>query len=487
MTVTMGKKIVIPAPTAKDDRDGNVKVTTTGKVDTSKVGTYKVTYTATDKAGNKATKTRTIKVIKALDTTPPKINLSGPIEQTLYLGDIYVEKGTNAYNSSGYWLANDDIDGYIKIIIKDNIDTSKVGTYKITYTAVDKAGNKATKTRTIKVLKPTYAVIYTVDGNKLTVKWSGFPLSSHHIYINSPKGGGNYYLKGSKGEKTYVLYQGEHKINHYTLAIKNSKKEVVYKKEFDVKPLNKDTTPPKINLLGSTEQTLYIGETYVEKGTSSTTSGYWTAYDYVDGSIKITISGKVDTSKAGTYVVTYKATDKAGNKATKTRTIRVIRTKAPVITLEGSSTITLFQGEKYKYLSRSAKDDRDSNIQVIESGEVDTSKPGTYTLVYTAVDSEGNKATKTRTVKVLKSEYTVSYSFDEKNIILDWNSFPRVFHTIEVSYTTKYSNGTSKLRKSPTYTYSKRKGSGSVYLYTHNVDATITIYDNHKKVGSSKL
>lgn len=55
---------VIPmnGATATDDRDGDLtsKIETTGKVDTKKAGTYKITYTVKDAAGNTATATRTV-------------------------------------------------------------------------------------------------------------------------------------------------------------------------------------------------------------------------------------------------------------------------------------------------------------------------------------------------------------------------------------------------------------------------------------------
>src|SRR3989344_1550301 len=48
--------------TALDDVDGNISVVVTGAVNTSLVGVYTITYTATDAAGNTATATRTVNV-----------------------------------------------------------------------------------------------------------------------------------------------------------------------------------------------------------------------------------------------------------------------------------------------------------------------------------------------------------------------------------------------------------------------------------------
>lgn len=54
--------IQMSGATATDDRDGDLtsKIETTGKVDTKKAGTYKITYTVKDAAGNVATATRTV-------------------------------------------------------------------------------------------------------------------------------------------------------------------------------------------------------------------------------------------------------------------------------------------------------------------------------------------------------------------------------------------------------------------------------------------
>ncbi len=121
--------------TAKDDKDGAVTVTTSGTVNTSVVGTYKITYTATDKAGNTATSVRVVNIVSSADTTSPVIHIIGP-------STISLEKGAN-YSDAGA-SAQDDKDSIVSVITSGNVNTSVVGTYKITYTATDKAGNTAT-------------------------------------------------------------------------------------------------------------------------------------------------------------------------------------------------------------------------------------------------------------------------------------------------------------------------------------------------------
>ena len=63
MEVIQGDTFTDPGATAADDKDNVVDVTSTGEVDTSTVGTYTITYTAIDSAGNTAIETRTVNVV----------------------------------------------------------------------------------------------------------------------------------------------------------------------------------------------------------------------------------------------------------------------------------------------------------------------------------------------------------------------------------------------------------------------------------------
>ena len=89
------------------------------------------------------------------------------------------------------------------------------------------------------------------------------------------------------------------------------------KKNTEDTQTQKDTEKPVINLFGDETITLTVGDQYKELGA--------VANDNIDKDIsdKIKITGKVDTKKAGTYVITYTATDSSKNKATKTRTVIV--------------------------------------------------------------------------------------------------------------------------------------------------------------------
>ena len=82
-----------------------------------------------------------------------------------------------------------------------------------------------------------------------------------------------------------------------------------------------DTVIPVITLNGDSIVNINVGDTYTELGAS--------AFDNNKGTFSAISSGLVDTNLAGTYTITYSATDDAGNNALPiTRTVNVI---APVL------------------------------------------------------------------------------------------------------------------------------------------------------------
>lgn len=78
-----------------------------------------------------------------------------------------------------------------------------------------------------------------------------------------------------------------------------------------------DFDPPSITLLGDNPASVEAGATYSDAGA--------TALDDVDGPVPaIAILDTVDTGAVGTYLVRYRATDAAGNSATRDRTVDVV-------------------------------------------------------------------------------------------------------------------------------------------------------------------
>lgn len=97
---------------------------------------------------------------KKEDTTPPEITLTGPETVNVSLNGTYTDQGATA---------TDDEDGDITSLIEvsDPVDVNNAGTYTVTYTVSDAAGNVATETRTVVVsndaknLEGTYSGVDT--------------------------------------------------------------------------------------------------------------------------------------------------------------------------------------------------------------------------------------------------------------------------------------------------------------------------------------
>ena len=100
-----------------------------------------VTYTVTDRSGNQAVAERTIPYD---DPIPPEIRLEGNAVVTINAGGKYAEPG---------YSASDNCDGDItkNVKIEGSVDTSRAGTYKLTYTVKDTYENIATAERTVVV------------------------------------------------------------------------------------------------------------------------------------------------------------------------------------------------------------------------------------------------------------------------------------------------------------------------------------------------
>jgi len=174
--------------------------------------------------------------------------------------------------------------------------------------------------------------------------------------------------------------------------------------EINVSMNDTDTIPPVITLKGDANITLKVGDTYTEAGA--------TAVDDRDGNVSVDVSGSVDTSKVGTYTLTYTAKDKATNTSQKSRVVHVALptdTTPPVITLKGDANITLKVGDSYIEAGATAIDERDGNVSVDVNGTVDVNTTGVYTIIYSATDKAGNVATSiTRTVEVKQNIITLT-------------------------------------------------------------------------------
>jgi formylglycine-generating enzyme required for sulfatase activity len=153
ITREAGQPWAEPGVAAHDARDGNLtsSVTITGTVDVNSTGTYVLTYSVADAAGNEVNATRTVTVS---DTTDPVVTLLGDANVTHAKDTAWVEPGATA---------TDTLDGNLtnQVTITGSVDVNSTGAYVLTYSVSDAAGNDSNVTRVVNV---GMATTHTVQG-----------------------------------------------------------------------------------------------------------------------------------------------------------------------------------------------------------------------------------------------------------------------------------------------------------------------------------
>lgn len=159
-----------------------------------------------------------------------------------------------------------------------------------------------------------------------------------------------------------------------------------------------DNDPPVISLVGNLDITLEINTIFNDPGYSCS--------DNVDKTCDVSVSGFVDVSKLGTYILEYNAIDLNGNQATTLkRTINVVDTTAPVLSLIGDSILYYGLNQEYEELGYNVSDNSNEDILVdVDLSNLDFTNSGTYDVIYTACDSSKNCSNLIRKIKVQSIE-----------------------------------------------------------------------------------
>ena len=348
ITMAVGTEFVDPGYTATDDYDGDVtsKVVVSGSVDNSKAGTYELTYTVSDTAGNTTSKKRTIIFEKLgnleislgsiVDGVTPQISLKGSNPYCMVKGGTYIEPGATA---------TDNVDGNItdKIAVTNKVTGNLMGAFRIVYKVEDSSGNEAIAYR---------AVIVTT---------------------NCPD---------------------------------------------EDSPANVVNDLPVITLIGKNSVIINVGSNYVDLGA--------TAYDKIDGDITrkiVTDTSNVKTNVPGIYKVYYSVTNSNGKKTSITRTVTVknpTSQNAAVRFTEDKKNIEVYTGEGSDKLiiAPRAVNENGSTVNVttrIENYEtkaavskIDWNKAAKYRVIYTAVHASGSiKQDKSIVVTIKEGKVTI--------------------------------------------------------------------------------
>lgn len=167
------------------------EVEVSGRVNTSKVGEYTITYAIP------ALDVYKRRVVIVQDTQKPKLTLKGEKSVHTFVNQPYKDEGAIAIDSY-----DGDLTKYIKT--KDNVDISKEGKYTITYTVKDKSNNKTSIQREVVVNQdPTKQVVsYHYDAYKNDAMQWWFKKSENHARVEGA-------MDATYLEKYDAYYQGE--------------------------------------------------------------------------------------------------------------------------------------------------------------------------------------------------------------------------------------------------------------------------------------
>ena len=204
---------VDPGYSARNNKgvDFTDKVVVSDDVNTSVVGDYKVIYTLGD--------TKVVRYVSVIEKPigATSIYLSGEMTMYLRVGDEYKEPGYTVIDSIDSNLTD-------KVIVKNEVDTSKEGIYRITYMVTNSTGVSTQVSRTVIVMGSNISI--NLDNEKITngsVGINVYVVDNYFDYMVAPNG-----EKVSEKKYTYQVNEnGEYKFSIYDKLGKSQEKSIL--------------------------------------------------------------------------------------------------------------------------------------------------------------------------------------------------------------------------------------------------------------------
>ena len=266
-----------------------------------------------------------------------KINLNGSKTETINIGSTYQEKGiktvkdnedgkmddkdvtidaskVDTENIGTYTVTytaylNENILSvvikYKDIIISGEVNSNKLGEYKITYKIKEMLVEREI-TRTV-IVKDLEKPVITLNGaEKVSVCPNKKYVDEGAKAIDNLDGDLTKNIE-TKEEENKVIYTVKDKSGNITTIERN----LVYE----------DLEAPKLELVGGSTYTIYQNNTFKDPGYKVT--------DNCDEALEVKVTNNIKSSQVGTYTVTYEVIDSSNNKTTITRKVNVIKYVKP--------------------------------------------------------------------------------------------------------------------------------------------------------------
>ncbi len=289
----------------------------------------------------------------------------------------------------------DNLDSLEVQILDRAYDANQLGEYEVKVIAIDMFSNTTEKTVNVKVVDktaPEFIINNHVSGYVIPVEIGGSKdLTRYVSAIDNVDGNVTSFIESDKKLNTKI--KGNQTLN---LTVSDSSGNIANK---DVEFYVSDTSAPILSYKKGKTVTVDYGSSFDYRDYIHLKDNYDSA-----SHLKVSVDGKVDTKKVGTYELTIKVKDSEGNMTEGKLTVKVKDISAPTIQLNKSSITVKIKSDfnPKKYLS-SVYDNLDGNLKdkVKISSNVNTKKEGEYTVTYTVVDEAGNKTSKVLHVSVI--------------------------------------------------------------------------------------
>lgn len=394
INLNVGTAWTVPNVTATDTYDDDAvltsQITQTGTVDPNTLSTYVVTWNVTDSNGNAAIPVS--QTITVIDVGAPTILLNRSLTETIEVGASYSAPVPTAFDNADGNLTSSIVES------GDALSSSSVGSFTRRYNVNDSNGNAAAEVVYTLTVSDTIKPIISIPLLSRTLEFGEYVAqtvtATDNFYGSIPVVTSGDTVNASSLPGTYAI--------RYNAVDQNG----LDADEVVETIIIQDTIAPVINLVGSNNIDVEIDTTYTLPNVTAT--------DAVDGNVALTVSGTVDTSTLGTYIITWNCSDSAGNAATEvTQTVNVVDTQIPVINLNAPAIIYLDIGIPYIAPSVTASDQNgavDLTSNIITGGDVvNSGVPGTYVVTFNVSDASNNQAlqvTQTVVVQEAVSEAT---------------------------------------------------------------------------------
>src|SRR5262249_5534027 len=297
------------------------------------------------------------------------ITLNGAADVTVECHTSYADVGAAASDTCAGDLTS-------AIVFSGSVDVNTVGTYTLHFNVSDPSGNAAVEVlRNIHVVDSTAPLITLNGAADVTVECHSSYTDEGATASDSCAGDLTAQIAASNPVNANV--PGTYTIT-YNVADPSGNAADPVTRTVHVT----DTTKPSLTVLGANPATVECHTGYTDAGASAT--------DNCAGDLTsiITAVSTVNPDMVGTYTVTYTVSDGNGNSQQATRTVNVVDTTKPVITLNGAADVTVECHTPYSDLGATASDTCAGNLTsvIVLSGSVNANTVGTYTLHFNVSD-----------------------------------------------------------------------------------------------------